>query len=347
MRKWYKKGIVVLLLVTVAFCMSACEKAIKETAGGSEKVIVKIAHASSENAVTQTVCEAFAQKAVELLGEEQIQVDIYPNAVLGTEAEMVEALQMGTLDAATFGRHSAIDSRLEVLNLPFLFQDDAHVQKVLRGEEGAAIREMLDAVLLEKKIVALGWYETGFREITSNQKIETMDDLKGLLIRTPSTNTLIQAFQAWGASPTAVDLAELYTALQSKVVDAQENPYQLIDTNKLYEVQDYLCITDHLTIPNQLVFSEKIWNGYPANVQEALREAGRYACDAGGEENNRQNQELAVSMEEKMEITHMDAASLEKMRKTAEEKVWKQFVSEKDETAKIVLKIQELENSHE
>lgn len=331
------KGTAVLALFAVMVWMAAC-------AGSNEKIVVKIAHASSENAVTQTVCEAFAKKAVELLGKDQIQVDIYPNAVLGTEAEMVEALQMGTLDAATFGRHSAIDSRLEVLNLPFLFQDDEHVQRVLRAEEGAGIREVMNGILLEKKIVALGWYETGFREITSNQKIETMDDLKGLLIRTPSTNTLIQAFQAWGASPTAVDLAELYTALQSKVVDAQENPYQLIDTNKLYEVQDYLCITDHLTIPNQLVFSEKVWSQYPAKVQKALREAGAYACDVGGKENQRQNQQLSVSLAEKMQMTHMDASSLDKMRQTAVDEVWKQFVSEKDETASIVSQIQELEN---
>jgi tripartite ATP-independent transporter DctP family solute receptor len=254
---------------------------------------------------------------------------------------MVEALQMGTLDAGTFGRHSAIDSRLDVLNLPFLFDSNEQAQKVLRGEEGAEIREMLDQIMLDNDIMTLGWYETGFREITSNRKIETLDDLRGLLIRTPSTETLVQSFEAWGASPTAVDLSELYTSLQSGVVDAQENPYQLIDTNKLYEVQDYLCVTNHLTIPNQLVFSKKVWETYPEEVQNALLEAGKYACDAGAEYNIDKNSSLLDELETKMTVTYMDEASLSKMKEIAYDKVWPQFVKD-DITQEIVEAISEL-----
>lgn len=269
-------------------------------------------------------------------------MEIYPNATLGSEAEMVEALQMGTLDAATFGRHSAIDNRMEILNLPFLFSDDEHARKVLRGEEGSGVREVLYEIMLENNIVTLGWYETGFREITSNKKIENINDLRGLLIRTPSTDTLIKSFQAWGASPTAVDLSELYTSLQSGVVDAQENPYQLIDTNKLYEVQKYLCVTNHLTIPNQLVFSKKVWDSYSEDTQDILSEAGKYASNAGGEYNVEQNNSLLSNLENKMIITYMDDESLANMKQIAVDTVWPQFATEDNGTEDLVHEINAL-----
>jgi tripartite ATP-independent transporter DctP family solute receptor len=335
------KKYLLAFLICMMLGLTACGKYRMNNTDDSEEIHVKIAHVSSEDSATQIVCEAFKEKVEELLGD-RVVVEIYPNATLGSEAEMVEALQMGTLEAGTFGRHSAIDSRMEILNLPFLFEDDEHARKVLRGEEGAAIREELYNIMLENHIVALGWYETGFREITSNRRLETMDDLKGLLIRTPSTDTLIKAFQTWGASPTAVDLSELYTALQSGVVDAQENPYQLIEINNLYEVQNYLCVTNHLTIPNQLVFSEEVWESYPEDVQAAFLEAGEYACNVGGDYNIEQNSSLLEELESKMTVTYMEEESLNEMKQTAIEKVWPQFVSEDDGTQELIDEINAL-----
>lgn len=337
------KVCIVALTILLGILLTACGKKMTDNVNttNNDVINVKIAHASSEDSATQVVCEAFKEKVAELLGEKVV-VEIYPNATLGSEAEMVEALQMGTLDAGTFGRHSAIDNRMEVLNLPFLFENDEHVKKVLRGEEGTTVRDELYNIMLENNIVVLGWYETGFREITSNKKLETLNDLKGLLIRTPSTDTLIKAFQIWGASPTAVDLSELYTALQSGVVDAQENPYQLIDTNNLYEVQNYLCVTNHLTIPNQLVFSKQIWESYPKDIQDAFLKAGAYACDVGGDYNINQNNSLLEELENKMTITYMDTESLEEMKELAIENVWPQFVSEDNKTQNLVDAIREL-----
>ena len=263
---------IVSTMLSAVLCvslLSGCSGKSSVSSNVDTDLVVKVAHASSEESSTQVVCEAFKEK-LEELSDGKITVQIYPNATLGSEAEMVESLQMGTLDAGTFGRHSAIDKKLDVLNLPFLFESDEQVEKVLRGEEGKTIREKLNSIMADNGIVALGWYETGFREITSNKKIESLDDLNGLLIRTPSTDTLIKSFQAWGAAPTAVDLSELYTSLKTGVVDAQENPYQLIYSNKLYEVQKYLCVTNHLTIPNQLVFSEKVWREYTTDQQEMI-----------------------------------------------------------------------------
>lgn len=336
-----KKVYLLNVIILCVFVLIACGKKENNRENENKEVHIKIAHASSENSTTQIVCEAFKEKVSEL-SQGKILVEIYPNATLGSEAEMVEALQMGTLDAATFGRHSAIDNRMEILNLPFLFSDDEHARKVLRGEEGSGVREVLYEIMLENNIVTLGWYETGFREITSNKKIENINDLRGLLIRTPSTDTLIKSFQAWGASPTAVDLSELYTSLQSGVVDAQENPYQLIDTNKLYEVQKYLCVTNHLTIPNQLVFSKKVWDSYSEDTQDILSEAGKYASNAGGEYNVEQNNSLLSNLENKMIITYMDDESLANMKQIAVDTVWPQFATEDNGTEDLVHEINAL-----
>lgn len=331
---------IVVSCLCAASLLCGCESGTVSSGQSEQPIEIKIAHASSKESTTQLVCEAFQEKAVELLGEEQIHITIHPNATLGSEAEMVESIQMGTLEAGTFGRHSAIDKSLDVINLPFLFSDDDHVERVLRGSEGEKIREKMNEIIEKNGIVVLGWYETGFRVITSNKPINTLSDLKGLVIRTPSTETLLQSFQTWGAAPTAVDLADLYTALQSGVVDAQENPYQLIETNKLYEVQDYLCITNHLTIPNQLVFSKKVWDSYPENVQKALLEAGQYACEQGGEYNREQNGKLKDELESKMQVTYMDDASLQEMQQLAKENVWPNFIN--SEVEEIVEMIQDL-----
>lgn len=334
------KKLFTIIAVMLVLCCTACNNS--QGFDGNEQITIRIAHASAEDATTQKVCEAFKEKLESLVGVDKVNVEIYPNATLGSEAEMVEAIQMGTLEAATLGRHSAIDSRLDVLNLPFLFKDDDHAKKVLRGDEGREIREVLDSIMNEHDIECLGWYETGFREITSHEKITSLNDLKGLLIRTPSTATLLKSFESWGASPTAVDLSELYSALQSKVVDAQENPYQLIYSSKLYEVQEYLCVSNHLTIPNQLIFSKKLFDKYPEDIQNAIKEAGAYACDIGGETNIKLNNSLIEELGKYMDITYMDDKSIDEMIKISKETVWPQFVAYDNETGNLIDKINEI-----
>ena len=114
-----KKKYFVVCVLCMMYGLVACGRNSTDDAKNEKEIRVKIAHASSEDSATQIVCEAFQEKVTEL-SDGKVIVEIYPNATLGSEAEMVEALQMGTLDAGTFGRHSAVDSRMEILNLPFL-----------------------------------------------------------------------------------------------------------------------------------------------------------------------------------------------------------------------------------
>ena len=108
------------------------------------------------------------------------------------------------------------------------------------------------------------------------------------------------------------------------------------------EVQNYLCVTNHLTIPNQLVFSEEVWESYPEDVQAAFLEAGEYACNVGGDYNIEQNSSLLEELESKMTVTYMEEESLNEMKQTAIEKVWPQFVSEDDGTQELIDEINAL-----
>lgn len=309
--------------------------------GSAEKITIRIGHNASEDNIYQVACEAFRDKLTELLGEDRIEVVIYPNGTLGSQTEMIEMMQMGTLDAVTFGRHSQIDSRLECLNLPFLFTSDEQQTAVLRGDEGKDIRELIGECFETQGIYMLGMFEAGNRQITSTKKIEGIGDLNGLLIRTPNTHVLMDSFEAWGASPTPMDLNDLYTALQTKVVDAQENPYQLIYTNGYYEVCDYLCVTNHSTICDQVQFSKKIMDSYPQDVQDAIWEAGAHAANVAGDENLKRNAELLTTLEQLVTVTFMPDDDLAEMQRIANEKIYPSYTSD-ELSAKLVEMIRAL-----
>lgn len=346
MKKRVSLILAILMVVSVLFSACSSKQATTGNAGDNsskaapvEKITIRIGHSASETNIYQITAEAFKAKAEELLGKDRVDIQIFPNASLGSQTEMIEAMQMGTLDGVVFGRHSQIDSRLDVLNLPFLFEDTEHMTKVLRGEEGAAIREQITKMFEAKGIVMLGMFEAGFRNITSSKKISSMDDLKGMVIRTPNTDVLMDSFKAWGANPTPLDIGELYTALQTKVADGQENPYQLIYTNKYYEVNPFICVTNHSTICDEMQFSKIVWDKYPQDVQEKLREAAKYACDVAGETNNKKNAELLSELSKLTTVTEMPKEDVAKMKQIAIEKVYPKFLVD-DVSGQIVKDIQ-------
>jgi tripartite ATP-independent transporter DctP family solute receptor len=212
-----------------------------------------------------------------LVGD-RIEVKIFPNAQLGKETEYIEGIKLGTIDGAVFGRHGQIDPRLDVLNLPMIYRDDAHVDAVLR--QNSPVQTRVDQIMYENGFKVLGWGALGFRHITtSNTMVTKASDLKGVDIRVPNVEPWIIAFRAWGANPTPIDFAELYSALQQGVVDAQENPPEIIYTSKFYEVQKYLNLTSHANIPCQMVLGRAYWERLPKDLQDAVVKAATVSRD--------------------------------------------------------------------
>jgi tripartite ATP-independent transporter DctP family solute receptor len=199
-------------------------------------------------------------------------VDIFPNGSLGGERDMVEGLQIGTLDMVltSTGPLGSFSPELNVVDLPFLFESREHAYDVLDGEVGQGLLNKLG----EEGIKGLAWWENGFRHITNSKgPIETPEDLQGLNIRTMENNVHMDSFSEMGASPTPMSFTELFTALQQKVVDGQENPIPLIYTSRFYEVQEHLTLTGHFYSPAALLISDQVFEGLTEAQQQAVVDA--------------------------------------------------------------------------
>lgn len=199
----------------------------------------------------------------------KVKIDVYPSAQLGNERDMVEGLQLGTVDLVltSTGPLGGFVPKMFVVDLPFLFRDREHAYKVLDGPIG---KELLDA-FSTKGIKGLAFWENGFRQITNNVRpIERPEDLKGIKIRTMENKVHLASFKAFGASPTPMAWTEVYTALQQKTIDAQENPIAIVYYQKIFEVQKYLALTDHFYSPTPLLMSLKTFESLPEDIRKIM-----------------------------------------------------------------------------
>lgn len=209
------------------------------------------------------------EKAAELGYE--VDVQLFPSAQLGSETEMVKQLQMGTLDMCptTTGPLGLFKTDFLAFDLPYLFLNYEQADAVLDGEIGT---EMLSA-LEDQNIIGLAWWENGFREMTNKTRpITKPEDLEGIKLRTMENDVHIDFFSSMGASPTPLGFGEIYTSLQSGVVDGQENPLSIIAVNKFYDVQPYTTISDHVYSPVPVLFCKSTFEKYPEDLQALIRD---------------------------------------------------------------------------
>lgn len=243
------------------------------SAMAQDKITMRIAHNMPETHSYALWLGKFKDVLEEKLPG-RFDVKVFPAAQLGTETEYLESMQLGTLDGAIMGRHGQIDQRLDVLNLPMIYRDDAHVDVVLHS--GSDVQKQLDDILYERGYKVLAWGELGFRYITTNGKeIRNASDLQGLDIRVPNVQPWLTAFKAWGANPTPLPFEEVYSALQQGVVSAQENPPENIWTSKFYEVQKTMSLTGHANIPTEFVLARAYWEKLPEDTREVVLDAAR------------------------------------------------------------------------
>ncbi|HYE10614.1 MAG TPA: TRAP transporter substrate-binding protein [Patescibacteria group bacterium] len=224
-----------------------------------------------------------------------IDVQLFANSALGDDRTMMEGLQLGTQEG-TCPSTAPIGNFVEefkVFDFPYLFPNEAAADKVLDGEIG---QELLDS-LSAKGIKGLVYWENGFRNLTNRQvEVRTPADMKGLKIRTMENPIHLAVFRAFGANPTPMAFGELFTALQQKTVDGQENPIATIHANKFYEVQGYTTLTKHLYSPFVFMISQKFWDESTPEEQKALMEAATIARDEERKLNREANSSLAKEL---------------------------------------------------
>ncbi|TVR07058.1 MAG: DctP family TRAP transporter solute-binding subunit [Salinarimonadaceae bacterium] len=219
------------------------------------------------------------QEAVEAATEGRYMFRHFPSSGLGGEREVVEGVQIGTIEATivSSGTLSNFVPDTGVFDIPFLFRDLAHARGVLDGPIGQEILEKFDDVGL----VALAWGEQGFRHITNNRGvIDEPGDMAGLKLRTMENPVHITAFQTLGAAPTPMAWPEVIGALQQGVIDGQENPLSVITSANLAEVQKYLTLSGHVYSPAVLLVSRQLWDGMSDADKDAFREGAAEAVTA-------------------------------------------------------------------
>ncbi len=221
-------------------------------------------------------CNKSFEKFKEVLGDLSggtIKVEIYPNSQLGNDTDSVGDVQLGNISMTNIS--SAIVSQfvpsLAVFDLPFLFNDRNDLQAMYDSEDiGGKLNKDMESAGFK----CLGLWDAGYRHLTNSKKeITNPSDLSGMKIRTMSSNYHIRAWELYGASPTPISFTELFTALQQKTVDGQENPYGLIVSQKFYEVQPYLSTTGHILTVTPLIMNKDLYDSLTAQEQEWVNKA--------------------------------------------------------------------------
>ena len=250
--------------------------------------------------------QEFAAKLAEVSGGE-LTVNLFPSSTLGDFKSMVAQLQAGELDMVITGYPdmSYIIPELNLIGAPYVADDFAHLQEIIAGPWG----QEMSAKFEEKGVKLLDVWYYGTRQTTSNRAIESIDDMAGLRLRTPNVPFLIAFAENTGATPAPVAFAEVYLALQTNQVDAEENPLPTIEAMKFYEVQSHVAMTNHFIASAAVQISDDLWNSLNAEEQGWITES----IAAGGELNNsltnQAEQDLVATFEERgLVITHPDLA---------------------------------------
>ena len=233
-----------------------------------ESITIKFGHGGNTDQIGAIYMQEWADMVTEQT-DGRIQFEIYPAGQLGTLVEMLEAVNLGTLDM-TMSDPSLMTTYLPqigLVSLPFIIEDYDHAAEVYDGEIGETLAAML---VEESNIRCLGWMWNGFRSICSKVEITTVEDCADILIRSPETDLYMDTFNMLGMEPTPIPFGEMYTAMQSKVVDAVETTPELLYTMGFYELGSYICTSNHIFSVLTPAINDDLWNTLTEEDQQIM-----------------------------------------------------------------------------
>jgi len=293
--------------------------------GAQQPIVIKLGNVQATADIVQTGLKKFADLVAERT-KGQIQVQIFPASQLGTEQELLEGVQLGTIHMfeGSSGSVGRFLPDLEAFAAPYVWRDVDHMLRTVRGPVGQGLAERL-VKAKGIRVLDFGWL-FGNRFLTTKSKaIHKPEDLKGMKIRVQPTAIYLETIKAMGANPTTMDFKEVYLGLQSGVIDGQENPPFVIYNNKFFEVQKFVMLTAHITQNQAVVINDKFYQGLSPEFRKILTEA---AYEAGNFQNDlilKSEQEYLDKLKEKgMTIVQPDGKAFREATKD----VWKK-VSEK------------------
>jgi C4-dicarboxylate-binding protein DctP len=260
-------------------------------------IIIKFSHVVAPNTPKGKGAEKFKELA-EKYTAGKVKVEVYPNSTLYKDKEELEALQLGAVQMlapsnSKFGPMGIRD--FEVFDLPFLLPDLASLRKVTEGAIGKRMLKLMEP----KGMIGLAYWDNGFKQMSANKPLRVPADYKGLKFRIQSSKVLEAQFRALGAIPQVMAFSEVYQALQTGVVDGQENTPSNMYTQKMHEVQKYTTLSNHGYIGYVVVVNKKFWDGLPKDVhdqlEKAMKEATEYTNHISAEENEEALAEMKKS----------------------------------------------------
>jgi len=204
----------------------------------------------------------------------KVEITVYGDGVMGGDREICEGVQRGAIELAfiNIGGVTGFNKKLNLANMPYVFSSYKQVDKLIY--DGGWVGQELNKYMMELGIRCLSFIENDFRAMTNNKRpIKSVKDIKGLKFRVPSSESFVTLFKAFGAIVTPMAFPELYTGLQQRTVDGQENGIILTESSRLYEVQKYLTRTNHMYTEAGLSISEKLWQSLSPELQKSLQEA--------------------------------------------------------------------------
>src|SRR5665213_4168786 len=254
-----------------------------------QPIVIKFSHVVAADTPKGKAADKFKELA-EKYTNGKVKVEIYPNSTLYKDKEELEALQLGAVQmlAPSNSKFGPIGIReFEVFDLPYILPDLNTLRKVTDGPLGERLLKLLDS----KGMTGLAYWDNGFTQMSANKKLIAPADYKGLKFRIQSSKVLEAQFRTLGAIPQVMAFSEVYQALQTGVVDGQENTWSNIYTQKMHEVQKYATVTNHGYIGYVVVVNKKFWDGLPGDIRDQLSKAMKEATAFGNGQSAKENEE--------------------------------------------------------
>lgn len=259
--------LVVVLVAAVALTVPAGGQAEPASEASQQVYVFKYSNSQSPTHPRSVSMTRFEERLEEESGG-RIDVELYFSGVLGTEAEVLDQVKLGTIQGARGGLFERANPMFLIYTLPFMFENADQVTALMRSDFGRAINE---GALDNGFYIPATGVAGGMRNVTNSVRpINTVDDIQGLKMRTPPIDATIRTFQALGANPQQVAYTETYMALRQGVVDGQENPFSNIVDMKFYEAQEYLSLLNWQVHPDPFYVNPDWYNSLPADLQEVF-----------------------------------------------------------------------------
>ena len=302
----------------IAASIAALALGLTGPASAQAPIIIKFSHVVATDTPKGKGAEKFKELAEKYTGG-KVKVEVYPNSTLYKDKEELEALQLGSVQmlAPSNSKFGPLGIReFEVFDLPYILPDLKTLRKVTEGPLGTRLLKLLDA----KGITGLAYWDNGFKQMSANKKLVTPADYQGLKFRIQSSRVIQAQFKALSSLPQVMAFSEVYQALQTGVVDGQENTWSNIYTQKMHEVQKYITETNHGYIGYVVIVNKKFWDDLPADIRDQLSKAMKEATAFSNAQSQKENDDALAEIKKsgKSEIIKLTPEQDEAMRKAME-----------------------------